>query len=366
VLGAVAALAVATFASTAPGAGAATRRKVPTKIVKTTKATKSTKPTLTTPPAPASVPDTTVAPPTVAAATLTAPVIETLEPTVNGARIVFAAPAEPGWFARVAVTSVGRERVAFGGDGAPGETVFTIARPFDPDTQYTVRAAWVRGAAVGPTMTRVVPPTVPQPLNRDRPPVAGPGWTSLLAGDFTPTRRNPCAPWRIVYDSRNQPLAFEASVAQAIAALRVGTGLDIIDGGVVTGRVTDPLAIVISWDTAANATLGVARQVYKRDAQNVVWRTSGSIALAGRRRGITPERWYAVLLHELGHIFGLDHSHDETSLMYSPIESGANWPYVASIYTDADRAGLQAQNAKMTGGGCTTQLDDPDAAKPIT
>lgn len=265
----------------------------------------------------------------------------------------------------VEITSVGFERINKRFVGAPGQAEFRIAFVPNPDTQYTVRVAWSRSdGSVGPTARTVIAPKNPQPVNRQAPPVAGPGWTSLLTQEQRVTRRNPCVPWKIVYDRRNQPLAFEALAAKAIAEIRTATGAPIIDGGVVTTTDPDPNTIMVSWDMSATATLGLARQRFVADADGVYWRTTGLITMAGRRRGITPDRWYAVLLHELGHIFGLDHSHAPESLMYSPVESGANWPYTASVYTDGDRAGLFAQNGKSS-GGCTSLLVDPFGAEPV-
>jgi hypothetical protein len=46
---------------------------------------------------------------------------------------------------------------------------------------------------------------------------------------------------------------------------------------------------------------------------------SGSVvfdASAGLSSGFAGETWGQVMLHELGHVFGLDHIDDQTSVMY--------------------------------------------------
>jgi Matrixin len=166
-------------------------------------------------------------------------------------------------------------------------------------------------------------------------------------------------PWKIIYDDRNAPLDFLDRLKSSIAQVADATGVPIEFGGIErVDAVTDPQKLRVAWDTSATATLGLARQSYVRDGGGTVWRTTGTITMAGRRRGITPDRWHAVFLHELGHIFGLDHTNQPTSVMYSPVESGENWPYSALFFTETDRAGLFAMNGKETGGSCTTVLED--------
>jgi hypothetical protein len=294
-------------------------------------------------------------------------------------------PAAPTLYARVRFSGVGFERFATEILGTPGQTTFSLGRAPDPNTQYTLRISWdsgppqtaeqlaapkpairavalptQRSATAGPETVRVLPPRFPQPLNRSPGLVAGQGWTSLLTSTLETTRRNPCVPWKIIYDDRNAPLDFQDRLKSSIAQVADATGVPIEYGGIErVDTVSDPQKLRVAWDNSTTATLGLARQSYVRDAGGTVWRTSGTITMAARRRGITPDRWHAVMLHELGHLFGLDHTNQPTSVMYSPVESGENWPYSALFFLETDRAGLFAMNGKETGGSCTTSLEDP-------
>lgn len=316
--------------------------------------------------------------------TIPAPIIAGIDITDKTATLRIE-PAAPTLYARVRFSGVGFERFATEILGTPGQTTFSLGRAPDPNTQYTLRISWdsgppqtaeqlaapkpvilavalptQRSATAGPEIVKVLPPRFPQPLNRSPGLVAGQGWTSLLTSTLETTRRNPCVPWKIIYDDRNAPLDFQDRLKSSIAQVADATGVPIEYGGIErVDTVSDPQKLRVAWDISATATLGLARQSYLRDASGTVWRTSGSITMAARRRGITPDRWHAVMLHELGHLFGLDHTNQPTSVMYSPVESGENWPYSALFFTETDRAGLFAMNGKETGGSCTTTLEDP-------
>jgi Matrixin len=328
---------------------------------------------------------TTVAVAAVAgSSTIPAPVIAGIDVTDKTATLRIE-PAAPTLYARVRFSGVGFERFATEILGTPGQTTFSLGRAPDPNTQYTLRISWdsgppqtaeqlaapkpairavvlptQRSATAGPETVRVLPPRFPQPLNRSPGLVAGQGWTSLLTSTLETTRRNPCVPWKIIYDDRNAPLDFQDRLKSSIAQVADATGVPIEYGGIErVDTVSDPQKLRVAWDNSTTATLGLARQSYVRDASGTVWRTSGTITMAARRRGITPDRWHAVMLHELGHLFGLDHTNQPTSVMYSPVESGENWPYTALFFLETDRAGLFAMNGKETGGSCTTTLEDP-------
>jgi Matrixin len=294
-------------------------------------------------------------------------------------------PASPTLYAHIRFSGAGFERFATEILGTAGQTSFSLGRAPDPNTQYTLRISWDSGPAptpadlaapkppigatallttrsptAGPETLKVLPPRFPQPINRSPGLVAGQGWTSLLTSTLETTRRNPCVPWKIIYDDRNAPLDFQDRLKSSITQTAEASGVPIEYAGIErVDTVTDPQKLRVAWDTSATATLGLARQSYVRDGGGTVWRTSGTITMAAKRRGITPDRWHAVVLHELGHIFGLDHTNQPTSVMYSPVESGENWPYSALFFTETDRAGLFAMNGKETGGSCTTVLEDP-------
>ena len=317
-------------------------------------------------------------------AAVPAPVIAGIDVTDKTATLRLE-PASPVLYARIRFSGVGFERFATEILGVAGQTTFSLGRPPDPNTQYTLRVSWDSGQApsteqlaapksassaavlptqrsltAGPETVKVLAPRFPQPLNRSPGLVAGSGWTSLLTSTLETTRRNPCAPWKIIYDDRNAPLDFEERLKSSIAQIAEASGVPIEYGGIErVDTVSDPQKLRFGWDIAATATLGLARQSYVRDSGGTVWRTTGTITMAARRRGITADRWHAVMLHELGHLFGLDHTNQQTSVMFSPVESGENWPYSALFFTETDRAGLFAMNGKATGGSCSTVLEDP-------
>jgi Matrixin len=352
----------------------------------TTASTTTAKVTATNPPglSATTVTTSTVASALGAASAIPTPVIAGIDITDKSATLRLD-PAAPNLYAHVRFSGAGFERFATEILGTAGQTTFSLGRAPDPNTQYTLRISWDSGPAptteelsapkppigakallttrsptAGPEIVRVLAPRFPQPVNRSPGLVAGQGWTSLLTSTLETTRRNPCVAWKIVYDDRNAPLDFQARLKSSIAQVAEATGVPIEYGGIERiDAVTDPQKLRVAWDTSPTATLGLARQSYVRDGGGTVWRTSGTITMAATRRGITADRWHAVVLHELGHIFGLDHTNQPTSVMYSPVESGENWPYSALFFTETDRAGLLAMNGKETGGSCSTVLEDP-------
>jgi Matrixin len=334
--------------------------------------------------APASTATTTVKPVSANASPIPTPVIAGIDVTDKTTTLRLE-PASPLLYAHVRFSGAGFERFATEILGTAGQTTFSLGRAPDPNTQYTLRISWdsgpaptaeelvtakpaiggaalptPRSATAGPETVKVLAPRFPQPLNRSPGLVAGQGWTSLLTSSLETTRRNPCVAWKIVYDDRNAPLDFQERLKSSIAQVAEATGVPIEYGGIErVDTVSDPQKLRVAWDTSATATLGLARQSYVRDGGGTVWRTTGTITMAAKRKGITADRWHAVVLHELGHIFGLDHTNQPTSVMYSPVESGENWPYSALFFTETDRAGLFAMNGKETGGSCLTVLEDP-------
>jgi hypothetical protein len=383
-------------ASSVDAASRTVRTKRTSKTAKTSKPRKTKPPSvsvLTNPvdtivaqPGPTSLPvtiaSTTAAPTTVAVKPISAPIITGVDVLANDTIMHLQAPENLQWSARIRISAVGMVQFAREFVGRPGQIDFSLDRALDPDSQYTVRVAWDAvgkpltevqsqlqaslpafpgpSATLGTSTVKVIPPKYPQPLTRSAGPVAGPGWTSLLTTDQKTTRRNPCAEWRIVYDDRNAPLDFQDRLKDVVAQTAAATGVNIVYAGISQGPPTDPRELRVAWDPATTATLGLATQSYVADAGGTIWRTNGRISMAGRRRGITADRWSGVFLHEMGHLFGLDHTTEPTSPMYSPVESGANWPYAALLWTTPDLAGLKAMNIQT--GGCTTVLTDPNAA----
>lgn len=297
---------------------------------------------------------TTTLPPGVPAAQITV-----FESSPKSVRVALAPTGRADLSATVTVDAIGFEEGSRTVPFPPGANEITVAAPFNSDTQYTFRAAWVAAdGTIGTADTRVVAPYFPQPRFRGPVPVAGPGWSVLFTADFTPTRRNPCAPIDVFYDTTNQQLDLTETIRSAVAQASAASGVPMQLVGAGRVRPTSPRVLIIDWVRGQTEWLGVARQANQADARGVVWRTTLSISLAASR-GVARGRWETVVLHELGHVLGLQHSHDPTSLMFSPSESKESWPWVTTVFTEGDRRGLLAVNAGSS-GGCTPTIDVAD------
>lgn len=285
--------------------------------------------------------------------------ITAFESTSTSARIALAPSGRSDLAASVTIDAIGfnegTQTVAF----PAGASDLVVSASFNPDTKYTFRAKWVAAdGTTGAEDSRVVAPYFPQPRYRGPVPVAGPGWSVLFTSDFTPTRRNPCAPIDVFYDTTNQQLDLTETIRSAVAQASAASGVPMQLVGAGRVRPSTPRVLVIDWVRGQTEWLGVARQAHQVDARRVVWRTTLSISLAASR-GVARGRWETVVLHELGHILGLQHSHDPTSLMFSPSESRESWPWVTTVFTEGDRRGLFAVNAGAS-GGCSPTIEPGD------
>ena len=314
---------------------------------------RSPAPTTTTPVVTTTLPTTTTTPGVPSAQ------ITTFESTSTSARIGLVPTGRTDLAASVTVDSIGFEEGTRTVRFPAGVSDLNVGVSFNPDTKYTFRAKWV--AADGMTGTedsKVVAPYFPQPRYRGPVPVAGSGWSVLFTADFTPTRRNPCAPIDVFYDTTNQQLDLTETIRSAMAQASAASGVPMQLVGAGRVRPSTPRVLVIDWVRGQTEWLGVARQANQVDARGVVWRTTLSISLAASR-GVARGRWETVVLHELGHILGLQHSHDPTSLMFSPAESREAWPWVTTVFTEGDRRGLLTVNAGAS-GGCSPTIEPGD------
>lgn len=343
----VGALSVAVLLMTVIGQPSdAARRKIRAHV-KTTKQEDRTTPVASVPP-----PTTAItAPPTIPAAKITA-----FETTTGKVRIALDPPGRNDLAASVTIDAMGFEEGSRTLQFPVGVNDQTVPASLNPDTQYTFRVRWNGpGATFGPEDVRSVAPFFPQPKYRGPVPVAGEGWSVIFTNDFTPTRRNPCAPIDVFYDTTGQQLDLTATVQSAVAQAAAASGVPMNFVGAGNVRPTTPRLLIINWVVGQTDWLGVARQANEKDARGVTWRTTLSISLAASR-GVAQGRWETVILHELGHILGLQHSHNPTSLMFSPSESKGSWPWVTTVFTDGDRRGLYAVNAGSS-GGCSPTID---------
>lgn len=151
-------------------------------------------------------------------------------------------------------------------------------------------------------------------------------------GDPTdPVAWDPCRPIHYEVNPDDGPDDAAGFVADAIAEVERISGLDFVydgetdrrptSGGTASGTGTEP--VLVAWADAdevpvlSGDVVGVAGPVALRLGR--WWRyVSGQVALdtdLGHDLDSTAAR--AVLLHELGHVVGLDHVDDATQLMFS-------------------------------------------------
>jgi Matrixin len=341
-------VAVSALITSATPAEAARRTVRPRKSLPTTTTT-TVAPTTTT-----TTPTTTTVVPVIPAAKVTA-----FEPTTGALRVALEPPGRADLAVQVTVDAIGFEEGSKTFILPVGVSDATTPLVSNPDTKYTYHFRWVApDGTSGPEDVKVIAPFFPQPKYRGPVPVAGEGWSVLFTSDFTPTRRNPCAPIDVYYDQTNQQLDLTATIRSAVDQASAASGVPMNFVGAGRTRPTTPRVLIIDWTTGPTDWLGVARQANQKDARGVIWRTTLSISLASAR-GVARGRWETVVLHELGHILGLQHSNDPTSLMFSPGESKGSWPWVTTVFTPGDQRGLRAVNAGAS-GRCSSTIEPSD------
>ena len=194
---------------------------------------------------------------------------------------------------------------------------------------------------------RGVPPAVPAPT--------APNGVRFLneAGGGQPVTWSPCRPIHYVSRAGSGPLRGSTLVAEAIAQVSVATGLTFIDDGATTeapietrpayqpDRYGDRWApVLIAWaDEAevpglADTVAGEAGPVWVTTPSGDRTYLSGVVHLDVEMTGWSDTLVRTVILHELGHLVGLDHVDDTTQLMF---ESS-----MAEGFGSGDRAGFAA------------------------
>lgn len=197
------------------------------------------------------------------------------------------------------------------------------------------------------TVPRGVPPAVPAPTDPDA--------VRFLnqAGGGQPVTWSPCRPIHYVTRAGVGPPRGNALVAEAIAQISVATGLAFIDDGATTEAPTETrpayqperygdrwAPVLIAWADEAEVP-GLAGDV--AGEAGPVWVTtpsgdrtylSGAVHLDVEITDWPDTLIRTVILHELGHLVGLDHVDDTTQLMF---ESS-----MAERFGAGDLAGLAA------------------------
>ncbi len=202
--------------------------------------------------------------------------------------------------------------------------------------------------------------------DRLRPPVDADGegeyaFLKMQAGGEQPVGFSPCEPIHYVVNADNAPSDWEEQVERAIEEVGGRTGLMFEYDGASDDRNFDerlkagarPEPVLIGWadedevgdladDVAGigGPTMVSLGRIKAYVTGSVILDTDTTDRLASTRRG--DELQVALLLHELGHLVGLDHVDDEGELMYP---EGITRP----SYGPGDRQGLAELGAISCG-----------------
>jgi hypothetical protein len=174
-----------------------------------------------------------------------------------------------------------------------------------------------------------------------------------------PVRYNPCAPTHYVINPRNAPAGGVDDVHTAVRMTSQATGLKFVYDGTTDEVFVHPrdsyqpdrygerwAPILISWKSdlpglpaheAGRRPLGMGGSSYSPNSDDALVYVSGAVTFhstADLRSGFGGRTWGQVILHELGHVLGLDHFEGGDSVMHPSLGLRA------AAWGEGDRAGL--------------------------
>lgn len=180
---------------------------------------------------------------------------------------------------------------------------------------------------------------------------------------------DPCRPIRYFVRPDNAPPGTGQLIQEAVAKVAAATGLQFENGGLTSESPTEPRGmdlsdlydkrwapVLIVWSTPeespalAGDVVGAGGSKHARTPGHPYVYVAGRVkldapALAGTmQRPNGPAHVRAIIMHELGHVVGLDHVDDPHQLMFAENNG-------LTDFADGDRAGL----ALLGSGPCVPQ-----------
>lgn len=200
------------------------------------------------------------------------------------------------------------------------------------------------GVNVYSALTRDDAPTIEEAL-------ADPGGFKFLGLDpqtGQPIRYDPCTPIQWVFNPANAPAGGFDDVVEAVGRTAAATGLEFEYEGETKEAVTidrDPVQpdrygdrwapMLIGWIAHDAAifeidNVGVAGSAIQENSSGRLVFVTGAIVLNGAEQlanGFAPGKtWGKVVMHELGHVVGLDHVPDPAQIMHDTlVSSPGDW-----------------------------------------
>lgn len=172
-------------------------------------------------------------------------------------------------------------------------------------------------------------------------------WTPLRGGKARPARWNPCEPITYFVNPRQMPASGLADLREALRRISLASGLTFRYGGRENAIPTRQYrvsrrGILVAWASPAQ-TQGLLPGEAVAAAASVVRGRQVRAGVVVVNTDYVPEPGFGagsplglVLMHELGHVIGLDHVNDGWSLMHPT----ADLP--AAVWGAGDLAGLRA------------------------